>query len=322
MHAALSHNSALLSFRCKRSRLLKSYKRGVCTMACVGACCQPAGAPSCARSQPRQHWRSRRAAAPTRALQSSGQAAEASGTAPFPPPPLAVGWLWDKKASADTRRRLQEQNLRPKKSLGQNFMLDDGVLASIVAAAAVQPGDLVLEIGPGTGNLTRHLLAAGALVTAVEKDYALSERLQEEYAEVPQLQLVCGDILRQDLPALLASMREHPRQLAGGSAAADAAGRPQQQQQQQQYPGEQAVVSQQQESPVLPPSERQQQQQPPEQQQQQQAVGEQRKIKVVANLPYYITKDLLVKMLPLGDDVSALYLMLQPCPGRTRWACG
>jgi len=60
----------------------------------------------------------------------------------------------------------------------------DDILAAIVRAARVVPGRTVLEIGPGTGNLTRHLLSTGARVVAVEKDDALFARLQEQFQGV------------------------------------------------------------------------------------------------------------------------------------------
>lgn len=83
-------------------------------MALLAACQQPVPAVLCGCSQSRQHPHRRQGAATPRALQSgSGEAAQTSSSA-LPPPPPAVGWLWDKK-SADTRKRLQEQNLRPKK---------------------------------------------------------------------------------------------------------------------------------------------------------------------------------------------------------------
>lgn len=70
------------------------------------------------------------------------------------------------------------------RSLGQNFCTDDRILANIVAAARVSAGDAVIEIGPGTGNLTRHLLATQAQVLAVEKDDTLIERLRDELKQV------------------------------------------------------------------------------------------------------------------------------------------
>jgi 16S rRNA (adenine1518-N6/adenine1519-N6)-dimethyltransferase len=65
---------------------------------------------------------------------------------------------------------LDQYNLQPKKSLGQNFIYDENVLARITAAANPQPTDNVLEIGPGLGSLTRHLAQAAGRVVAVELD--------------------------------------------------------------------------------------------------------------------------------------------------------
>lgn len=70
------------------------------------------------------------------------------------------------------------------RSLGQNFVVSDDILSAIVRAAGIQQGDLVLEVGPGTGNLTRHLIDAGAVVTAVEKDDRLFAALQKNFQAV------------------------------------------------------------------------------------------------------------------------------------------
>lgn len=73
---------------------------------------------------------------------------------------------------------LEGRSKAPKKSLGQNFVIDADVIQRVVAAAGVGPGDVVLEIGPGTGNLTRALAAAGAdKIIAVEKDGELAAML-------------------------------------------------------------------------------------------------------------------------------------------------
>jgi 16S rRNA A1518/A1519 N6-dimethyltransferase RsmA/KsgA/DIM1 with predicted DNA glycosylase/AP lyase activity len=74
-----------------------------------------------------------------------------------------------------------------RRSLGQNFCTDDNILSDIVTAARVTPSDVVIEVGPGTGNLTRHLLATRARVLAVEKDDTLIERLREEFKQVKLL---------------------------------------------------------------------------------------------------------------------------------------
>lgn len=83
-----------------------------------------------------------------------------------------------------TRTALKSKKLKPKRSLGQNFLQREEVLRAIVAAAELQSGDRVLEIGPGTGNLTRYLLKTGARVTAVEKDDALYAALLEQFDQV------------------------------------------------------------------------------------------------------------------------------------------
>ena len=83
-----------------------------------------------------------------------------------------------------TRNALKSRTLKPKRSLGQNFLQREDVLSAIVQTAELQPGDRVLEIGPGTGNLTKYLLRTGARVTAVEKDDELYRTLLQVFSEV------------------------------------------------------------------------------------------------------------------------------------------
>lgn len=83
-----------------------------------------------------------------------------------------------------------------KKSLGQNFLVNRGVLSRIVASADIRPGDIALEIGPGTGTLTAALAQAGARVIAVEKDRRLVPALQERFKDETGVQIVEGDILK------------------------------------------------------------------------------------------------------------------------------
>lgn len=85
---------------------------------------------------------------------------------------------------------------RPKKSLGQNFLTDPNVARKIVAALGIRPGDAVLEIGPGRGALTEHLMESGAgAVLAVEKDTSLAPQLKGRW---PGLQVVNADALQVD----------------------------------------------------------------------------------------------------------------------------
>lgn len=98
---------------------------------------------------------------------------------------------------------LDEGPVRPKKSLGQNFLTDPVYLRKIAEAAALTPRDVVLEIGPGTGNLTEHLLAHAGHVVAVELDGRMVRLLEERFAGDPRLTLVHADILATDIGQLM-----------------------------------------------------------------------------------------------------------------------
>lgn len=93
---------------------------------------------------------------------------------------------------------LEQYNLQAKKSLGQNFIFDENVLARIATAAHLQPTDKVLEIGPGLGSLTRHLAQAAGRVVAIELDDRLIPVLQAQLADLPNVEIVHGDILAVD----------------------------------------------------------------------------------------------------------------------------
>jgi len=84
---------------------------------------------------------------------------------------------------------------RPKKRLGQHFLVDQNVVRKIVALADLQPSETVLEIGPGTGALTRALCAAAGSVIAVELDAALAARLSQALATCSNLDLRVGDAM-------------------------------------------------------------------------------------------------------------------------------
>jgi 16S rRNA (adenine1518-N6/adenine1519-N6)-dimethyltransferase len=89
-----------------------------------------------------------------------------------------------------------------KKSLGQNFLSDSNFIAKIVDALDVNPGDDVVEIGPGRGALTRALLEAGASVRAVELDRDLIASLVEEFGPTGRFMLIEGDALKIDFADL------------------------------------------------------------------------------------------------------------------------
>lgn len=104
------------------------------------------------------------------------------------------------------KQLLDQYHLEPKKSLGQNFLFDDHVLARIVAAADVSTEDEVLEIGPGLGALTRLLAQRARRVVAVELDDRFLPILQQELDGWANVQIIHGDILAQEPGALFAQV--------------------------------------------------------------------------------------------------------------------
>jgi 16S rRNA (adenine1518-N6/adenine1519-N6)-dimethyltransferase len=102
-----------------------------------------------------------------------------------------------------TRQQLQNLGINPRRSLGQNFLVDPHIAHMIANAAFIDPGDVVIEIGPGVGMLTRQLLARAACVIAVELDASLLPVLQAELGSSPHLKLIHGDALEVDYAALV-----------------------------------------------------------------------------------------------------------------------
>ncbi|MGB1253084.1 MAG: 16S rRNA (adenine(1518)-N(6)/adenine(1519)-N(6))-dimethyltransferase RsmA [Candidatus Promineifilaceae bacterium] len=93
---------------------------------------------------------------------------------------------------------LKRFEIEPKKSLGQNFLFDPSVLQRIVSDADIEPHDHVLEIGPGLGALTTVLADSAEKVVAVELDNRLLPILDEQFADYPNIELIHGDILKQN----------------------------------------------------------------------------------------------------------------------------
>lgn len=199
--------------------------------------------------------------------------------------------------SASTSRTLRGLSARPKRALGQNFVVDEGVLDKVTEAALSSRKNVgvgVLEVGPGTGNLTRRLLDFSltpssspssspsspsarnvvSALTAVEKDDALADNLKKtlEVEEGGRLRIVHEDFLRVNLPVEVRALRERA---AAAAASASAGG------------DDDASPSPSSSSSPLP------------------------RAVVVANLPYNITSDALAILLPMGETIAEVHLMLQ-----------
>jgi 16S rRNA (adenine1518-N6/adenine1519-N6)-dimethyltransferase len=107
---------------------------------------------------------------------------------------------------SEVRDLLARHGIRPSKALGQNFLTDPNTARRIVRLAAIAPGDLVVEVGPGVGSLTVALADAGARVLAIELDRHLVPALEEVVAG-RDVEVVNEDALRVDWAARLGPQR-------------------------------------------------------------------------------------------------------------------
>lgn len=96
---------------------------------------------------------------------------------------------------------------RPKKHYGQHFLHERGIIERIISALAPQPGDRIVEIGPGEGALTLPLLDAAHALTAIELDAELITPLQSAAASHGELTVIHADVLDVDLTALAAGRK-------------------------------------------------------------------------------------------------------------------
>jgi 16S rRNA (adenine1518-N6/adenine1519-N6)-dimethyltransferase len=106
-------------------------------------------------------------------------------------------------ASSFLLAQLSALGIRPKKGLGQNFLVDPAHRARIVAAAGLTRDDAVLEIGPGPGVLTELIAEQAGRVIAVELDDRLIPLLRNRFANQPHVSVVHADILKVDVGALM-----------------------------------------------------------------------------------------------------------------------
>ena len=156
--------------------------------------------------------------------------------------------------SIDVNMILRKFNLYPSKSLGQNFLIDQGILKSIVQAAELTKEDVVLEIGPGLGSLTAELAGNAAMVVAVEIDRRFVPILKETLKDYENIHIINADILQIDIAKELEKIRDVSSKTGDVSSG---------------------------------------------------------RLKVVANLPYYITTPVIMKLLENGIKAKTMVFMVQ-----------
>ena len=116
---------------------------------------------------------------------------------------VRISYLWNLAFAVTAFSSLPQPHLtRPRKSLGQYFLVDERILGRIVAAARLSPEDTVVEIGPGQGALTRRLIARAGQVMAIELDSELARQLPDRLREPPNLSVINADARTVDIADL------------------------------------------------------------------------------------------------------------------------
>ena len=150
-------------------------------------------------------------------------------------------------AYAETRDILKKYNITANKRLGQNFLIDDEVINGIIDASNVNKSDLVIEIGPGLGTLTKRLLENSGKVICIELDTRMIEILNDRFKFYNNFEVINEDVLKVNLNKLINENKNEELKTA----------------------------------------------------------------KIVANLPYYITTPIVMKLLEDKLDIESITVMVQ-----------
>ena len=145
----------------------------------------------------------------------------------------------------DNKEIMRKYNIAPQKKYGQNFLIDDFALDKIIENADIESDDLIIEIGPGLGNLTKRLCEKAGQVIAVEIDDNMVKILETEYSYLKNLIILNEDIMKVDLKSVINN------------------------------------------------------------------ISGIKNVKVVANLPYYITTPIIMKLLEDNVGISLIEVMIQ-----------
>lgn len=146
----------------------------------------------------------------------------------------------------ETKFIMKKYNIRANKSLGQNFLISEQVVNEIVESSKIDKEDLVIEIGPGLGTLTKYLLEKAGKVIGIELDKKMVEILQDRFKLYNNFELYQQDVLKIDLKHLIKKENTNIK-----------------------------------------------------------------KVKIVANLPYYITTPIIMKLLEEKLDLESITVMIQ-----------
>jgi 16S rRNA (adenine1518-N6/adenine1519-N6)-dimethyltransferase len=110
---------------------------------------------------------------------------------------------WAPENMSSIKKELEAYGLAPRKKWGQHFLVDRNILRKVLRTADVGPQDVVLEVGPGLGEMTLALAQEARKVMAVEIDRKLAEVLRQKVSGFPNVEIIQNDILQLDFLALL-----------------------------------------------------------------------------------------------------------------------
>lgn len=112
------------------------------------------------------------------------------------------------KRGGQSRNLVMMGGLKPSKKLGQNFLVDEEVISEIIEGSSIDESSLVIEIGPGMGALTEHLIERAGRLVAIELDDRLIPVLRVKFFEKDNFELIHADILEVDLEELVKREKE------------------------------------------------------------------------------------------------------------------
>ena len=147
----------------------------------------------------------------------------------------------------ETKFIMKKYNIRANKSLGQNFLINSEVVENIVNSSEINKEDMVIEVGPGLGTLTKYLLEKAGKVLCIELDPKMIKILNDRFSEYDNFEIINADVLKVNLNEVIDENKKN---------------------------------------------------------------GKIKNVKVVANLPYYITTPIIMKLLEERLDIESITVMI------------
>ena len=103
----------------------------------------------------------------------------------------------------ETKIIMKKYNIRANKSLGQNFLINSEVVENIVNSSEIKKEDMIIEVGPGLGTLTKYLLEKAGKVLCIELDTKMIKILNDRFSEYDNFQVINADVLKVNLNEII-----------------------------------------------------------------------------------------------------------------------